>query len=510
MSAELFPSQIDYKLQKVTAPYYSYRQVPLNNLPSGTTGTIGPTGTTVLEWRLPTDVYNLARSYISYDMNIPLQGANNASVTFEDLFELGSSVTFGGAAGMDLVNVPFAQNYSKVARKLDTSFDTMMTNDNLCGLYNANLPATSTPAITGMGTYNLSVGGVTTSVPAINAVSAKVGNLVPGGNLSAGSSIVGGVVVPSYASCMDYVESQYCDIGVANTTEDTYRRYPLGAFTGTLLGVDKDFYSPVEQYLRITCGTGDKMGYITSYDPTQVLGAANNPSTGAASLIAPLTVNNIMLYLCVERNDYIIRNLKDMCFSGQMKYSIPYLSASRYAAGAAGSQQNINVQIPMQYGKRLKRIIHTVWNPQERLNTAYDQDNYNGAKTINYQTSLNSRNLQDRVLSCAASAGNILGGDDWLENKKFFGPSSCISSQDMYSLNWMHIDQFYEPHQDGIDLPEENLEEGLVMDSSKQWVFNCLPGVSGLIHYTWLQFQREIIIDASGPQWLAAALNLSV
>ena len=96
----------------------------------------------------------------------------------------------------------------------------------------------------------------------------------------------------------------------------------------------------------------------------------------------------------------------------------------------AGAQTNIQISLSNQYGRRLKSILHTVWNSQEKYNTAYDCANWNGEKIETYQTFMDSIPLQDRILSCKRPAGALINQDDWAENKKFLEKRSCIISKE--------------------------------------------------------------------------------
>jgi hypothetical protein len=460
------PAQIDFKLRTITAPKYKVMRIPLNNLPSSTV-TVAPTASTMLEFKCPTLVYNLARSYVGYSTNVPAVAAA-VSWTFEDVFDLGSSITFGAAGGNNLVDLQYANNYSKVARKLNTELEDYLGNDNMSGLYKSN--------------------------------ELFEDNLVPGGSAFGTAQYAKGVPGASaYSASENYIENRYVQAGLAlgvpavNTENIQYRRYPLGAFYGTLLGVDRDFYSPQEQYLRINCGTGDKAAF-TGTDVAV-------PALGAASVAAGVTFNNIYLYLAVEQNMDIVQSMHDQYRIGKLAYRIPYTTAFKNTGGAANGQTNIQIQLSQQYGKRLKKIIHTVFNPQEKFNTAYDCDNYNGVKVLNYQTFVDSIPVQDRVLSCLAPAGGILNNDDWLENKKHMEKRSMILSKEHYQLNWFHIDQWYEPFDNkDSSIPEVNIDEGLRMDTPHTWLFSCTAGATaGLMHYSFAQFSRDILITDNGP-----------
>jgi hypothetical protein len=444
------PAQIDYLVRKVSAPKYKFMKIPLNNFPSAS-APMDPSSSVTLEFKCPVRVYNLARSYLSYNINAPAVAAQQA-VTWEDIFDLGSSVTFGGAGGQDLMNLQYAQNYTKIARKIGTPLEDFLGNDNITGLYKC---------------------------------ADKAANTVPGGGNGA------------YIGSDSYFEPQYCAIGPVNNVQNRWRQYPLGAFVGTILGVDRDFYSPVEQYLRITTATGNKTCFTCT--------SGNIPTFTAPTVTAGLTCNQIYLYLCVEQNPEIIASIVSTTQAGAMRYRIPYTTGFRNVGGPANGQTNIQIQLSQQYGLRLKRMLHSVYNPVEQLNTSFDCNNLNGIKTLQYQTFLDSMPLQDRFLSCLSPSGMMINQDDWAENKKYLDTRSCYTSKEMYALNWFHIDSWSEPlDTDGADLPDVNKDEGLVMDTSKQWVFSSTAGATaGLIHYTFAEFSREVIITPDGPKWVS-------
>lgn len=451
------PEQIDFHLRTIDAPRYKLLRVPMNNFPSASTP-IGETTTVTLEWKLPVRVYNMYKSFIAYNMNAPLIVGSH-TITFEDIFDLGNQVYFGGAAGTALVELNNAQNYTKVARKIDTPLQDFMNNDNMNGLYRCNAPNTSNRVPGGANGANIGSDGYLEA-----AYSADAGLGV--------APAPGPPIVPA--------------AGILNT----WRQYPLSAFTNTLLGVDRDFYSPVEQYFRVVAGFGNKMAF-------SVLDA--NTSTFINSVPVPgLSINQCYLYLACEQNIKIIEQIVGAANAGSLKYRIPFTTSFRNLGGAAGAQTDIQIQLSQQYGKKLKRILHTTFNGTEQLATAYDHNNYNGLKVLRYQTFIDSLPVQDRLLECSRPSGMVIGMDDWLENRKYLDKTSCIASKEMYQTNWFHIDSWHEPIEN--DLPEVNKDEGLPMDVSRQWQFSCTNGSqAGCIHYTWATFSRDVLITPAGP-----------
>jgi len=131
-------AQLDFQTRTIMGPKYKYVRIPMNNHASASVN-IQPTSTELLEWKLPNQVYNLARSYISYSLEIPGE-TDYAQMTFEDTFDIAQSATFGSAGGIDIVNIANLQNYVKIARKIDTSVEDFMGNDTMSQLYRCNTP----------------------------------------------------------------------------------------------------------------------------------------------------------------------------------------------------------------------------------------------------------------------------------------------------------------------------------------------------------------------------------
>ena len=222
--------QVEYALISSLAPRYKWLKVPLNNFTVPEIK-IGATTNTMLEWKLPTQVYNLSRSVIEYAERVPAQPKQ--TVVWEDAFTLASSISFGAAGGMDLVNLQGAQKYSKIMRKINTDLDEMLTNDQTSGLYSSNVLASQ--------------------------------NIVPY-TLDSESSPAG-----LHRGVVNYLENRYVNTLVNWAADppvgaiggiDRYRRIPLGIYKGTLLGDDRDFYGGTqEMYLRVNAGPGDMMAF---------------------------------------------------------------------------------------------------------------------------------------------------------------------------------------------------------------------------------------------------------
>ena len=471
MSNYVLSKETDFQLLKTKKPNYKFVKAPLYNITTSSIQT-GPTTSTLLEFKLPTLIYNLYRSYIEYSVHLPGVGGKR-NVTHEDVFDLGGTVSFGAAGGLDIVNLQWAQNYTKIRRKIDTPLDDMLTNDESSGLYPSNETIRD--------------------------------NIVP--------YLYDKYLSPTgdpYASVNNFLENKYAHIADAGQAKGVYRRYPLGAFTGTVFGVDRDFYGGnQEMYLRINAGTGDKIGYTTT-------GADVDVAAGASS-IDNLTIKNVYLWLCVEENLDIVNEFHSLFNKGELEYNIPYTAAFKMPAPANGVV-NHTIQLSQQYGRRLKRIMTTVWNNQERYHTAYDSNNWNGCKIKNYRTWMNNIPRQDRQISCLNPAGGVFNCEDWLENKKFVSKGSSILNRAHYAINWFHMDQFFEPHDRRSDIPEINVDEGLPMDQPHTFQFSAeinsdapvveegipyeVSNGANALFYIYAEFTRKIAITPEAVTFL--------
>ena len=131
--------QNDYGIVKEHTPKYRFHRLLLDNIAGGS---FNPTNTSQgLEWKIPPNtVYNLARSYISYNITFTKPTAK-AIYTHEDVFSLAQDISFGTATNINLCDLKFASNYTKIVRKIDTKLQDYLTNDPEDQLYPCNILA---------------------------------------------------------------------------------------------------------------------------------------------------------------------------------------------------------------------------------------------------------------------------------------------------------------------------------------------------------------------------------
>ena len=447
--------QLDYSAHQVLEPRYEYLPVSLNSLPSNAIP-IAANSSTRLEFKLPSArIVNFGRSYIDYGYAAPLI-ASRAIWTFEDVQDFASDVVLVGSNNAEVARIDNLGIYSKVIRKVDTPLVEMMTNDDLGGLYRSR------------AAFNRVIGD--------------------------------GYALDTYN------EPLYSKATALGSALDLPRQFKLSQLTGTILGTDRNFYCPAEMYMRFNTVKGDNVALSSTSDETVSI---------LAPLVAPLsvpgiTMNNVTLWLCVETNPTIIELTVASCLKGTLTYSIPYTTCARLPGSSSiNGQTSLQVAYSNMYGHRLKRIITTACAGTETLTTTYDVNNWNAAKTKSYYTSLDNRRLQQRTLSCSAPGNGLVNGDDWAENCRYLQKGvSSITSRDMYSLSWFHIDSFYEIRGVG-GIPEANLDRGLDMATPHQWQFNSVAAAANLVHYVFAEFIRPISVSVLGVELLPYELQVA-
>ncbi|RZI45300.1 hypothetical protein [Candidatus Finniella inopinata] len=411
----------------------------MNNL-TGNSTTITATSSQVLEFKLPTSVYNLSRSFLQYEVDIPAGGAGNFSWINGDCLEIATNAYFGTAGGLDLCNLNFVNRYTKVARKFRTKLQDFLANDSTSQLKPCN--------------------------------SANTANYPP-------------ILAAPLASCPSFIAPKLLDDpSGSNAAASFYRQFPLSGVVDTVFALDKDLFFPQEMYARFTLGPANQFTFISA--------SATNPASTPAPVAAAVTVQQIYLYLAVEQNQLIVDSVMNKVLTSGLRMNIPYTTAFRNSAGAAGAT-NVTIPLTSQYGKKLKRMIWTVWSPTEQANTAMDCSNYNGAKITTYNTYIDNRQLQDQPITTAVSALGSIGNSDWLENQRFCADSAVLNKE-VYSYSWFHVDQFYEPVDNAL---ADNFDDGLDMNVNRQWQLQA-NAAAAVTHYCFATFVREITIGANG------------
>jgi len=476
------PDVLKYRPVDEYAPKYKFTRVAMSNVGTNIV-TIQSGATQEVQFTMPANtVFNLHESILPYELQIPNTGiVDETNVTFEDTFEIGEGVYFGTAAGsVDLCNLNEANKYLKIRSKMTTPIKDVLTNDALGCLKACNVLEVNNLQAT---PYAAAAGNIYNVIPAAN----------------------------TYHSSVNYIEPQYLYKGAAEgnplpalnarrSAVSRYRHFKLGNIKDTIFAMNKDLYFGAnEMVIRFKIPSHNKIGFKTD-DPADLEG-------NCSPIATDVKINEFFLWLAVETNEELIKQLVSKYNSGSLKMQIPFTTAFKKSTTGAGT-----VSVPLTFnrtnGKKIKRILHTVWHPNEQLNHAYDCDNWNGRKVISYRTHLDSNPIQNTDISCRLPVPGRIGHEDWFYNKKYSKDSAILNGA-VYQHNWHHVDQFYEDNE-STNVPDENLDVGLPMTLGNQllnrtWQIT-LEATGDLSHITYATFLRDIAItpdgvflDANGP-----------
>ena len=455
---------VNFKTHYQASGKYRYARVFLDSGSNGSGGviTLDTIGGLAAKFKLPAEVYNLSRSYLSYTTNMAAPAAK-CSVAYTDVaLPWVQSIQLGTMGNFNIVDLQNSNLYSRIARKLDTSLDDFESSDIFSGLTKSDLTSA---------------------------------NYVPSGYTSlVGNSLGVPVGAPALVAPSPN-EPLYSRSSVAATPMQQQYNVPLSSFTNTLLSMPQDMYFGANSmYLTFNTAPSAKVGYVAT--------AANNPIVGAAPLETQPVISNLCLYLALEKDEVIANNIKRLYNSGQFKFMIPYTYSFKTSSNGV-VDFNVSHNFTPQQGKKLKRVLYVPMPVTETLNVAYDHSNYSGSKIANYQTHLNSNPIQDSKLNCiqASNAAPGLVLDDWRENKQIC-KGSVIQGPASYQLNWFHCDSFCGKNE-SPSVPDSQIFEGLDMDTDKLWTMTInVPSAANLSHYVFATFARELVLaPGQDPMW---------
>lgn len=459
----------------------SYRTNKLVPLSGSQTQTLSNTGTVNVQFEIPTQVVNLSKSRIAFDMLIPAQGASNSAWVHADPLSLFSRIQLLTRGGVSIMDITDCNKYGAIVQPITTPMTELIQRS--CGGTSAR-SVVGTDNTTGLSVYN-PIQGIQCS--GLNAAANTTTSYRPSGPA--------GAVVAS--SQLPILEMRYLFNSTAlNSAVSLSYQIALENLEHTILSINKNLYFGENLILSITFNPLNSFAwYSTSVtDPN---------SAGATALTGTTTVSNLSLYLKVEQNPAIIRGFQEKLMSPEgLTVICPYVYTSKVNTGPSSTTCALNFRLNRGYGQRLLRVYTTLFNNSETFALALDRCNeYNSgvtgpAKLNNYRTLLNSVQLQDYQIDCTR-------GEDWLVNSDII-EGSAVSSVDQYKYQFVHIDDF--------SGKQSILEEGnLVNDSdicgrdlSEEQLYTFVGNTVSAQYnlFAVVVVQRELVIRQGMIQWV--------
>jgi hypothetical protein len=134
---------MNFKTVMQNSGKYRYLRLNADSGANGNSVTLDPASSSQVAFKLPSVVYNLSKSFISYTCNLPAVAALS-NITFEDVgLPWVQSIQFGTQGGLNLLDLQNSNLYTKAIRKIDTSLEEFETSDLFSGLTKADLSSTN-------------------------------------------------------------------------------------------------------------------------------------------------------------------------------------------------------------------------------------------------------------------------------------------------------------------------------------------------------------------------------
>lgn len=450
-------NQIDY-IQKVFS-HPTYRYMPQFPNTYGQPIALNTSQTPVVV-NLPPEVFNLAQSYVYFQINLPAAGAGLYTWTPADAYSGAiSHIQHYCGSGQFIADIDNLQNYMKIVAKKETAMNDFLALDPTNGLYPSNSLNNAVPALRN-GTTN----------------------------------------VPNPSS-LSYIEPAYYNVSGVNTQVVINCMLPLRLIKNSVFSIDKDlYYGGQLSYLKFFMGPIAK----AAYNSTVNTGPSDGTRTSWPALVSA-TINNFQVLLAVENNPIMKQMIMDKVNSAGLSMYIPYVQSFKNTN--SGGSQNISIQLDAGSGKTLQKVVHSVFNSNEDLDTAYDCANISsasgtGGKVYTYWTQLNGKRLQDINIDsqtyALTSPPTATLYTDYMSQRRMLR-GSVLENRNVYQFNWFHCDDFTEFGAAADQEGRSELIAGIPMGTMPlTWSFvgNAMQS-STFFHYTYVVLSKKLTMTGS-------------
>jgi len=464
---------IDFHRESKTPSIYKYSMV--NPQSGGNTLSLAGLNQPQVVFELPSQAFNLSRTYLNFDYIVPAQGAGRCAWLWQDVLSLVENMRLRTSSNIELMRLENVRMFTKLLKK-DIDLSKYLTMDNYEILHSHRGEA--------KWGENKFPDGVT-SLPLLH----------PAYLQSAGR-----VQAPDPAQ-----QGQFIDVNEPSRLQRV--RFNLGALIGTIFELDKSLYFPESLFLHVTFGPWNRIGFRG--------GSITNASTQRAALDTAnntLDISNLHLALAIEDNKDVISLLMNTVNSTGLSLQITIQS---FVNPIQGSQQTVTVRLASGMGQKLRRIFHTCIRQdyEADFKTAYNISN------ATYQAA-NDSYVPDNVSSYYVMVDNnrVSGefdidcarGEDWLVNRKHL-QKSVIQSRDDYEREWHHQQDFSgireDPSETVDGVSKDNISDGLDLLTKERKIdifmrMGANHGGNAEIlamrnHYTFAEIERTLHISQS-------------
>ena len=514
---EVVMPQLDLTARSLYAPIYKWRRLIQV---SGGTGQTLSSGVSNSIFNIPGGgVYNLSRSYLTFDVSFAVPAAANALNTiFCDQVPM-NDITLQTQTGQivaNLINIPI---YSKTANFLTTSMSDYLTREsvlhydtvaNAFGTINQFCQPAKLAYFVPALTTHTGVLNWQATVPAATELKTGAGAVTPGALTSVaaiGLALTSGAltsntitnqyvikagtvsIVPMGASGINDPNAPQRLATGANAASVMRCKVPLSYFIGTVLAMDRNIYwGGQNMQLNINWSPLNKWGYSSQL----------NNATNLTDLITG-AFTNYYLYLAQEVCAPNVEQAMANTASGQ-PLLVPYTLCPKLNFGAAG-MQTMNTPLVQGYGI-LKRILTVIVNGTDSGRLSSNSDNVLATLTDagtdsyyrNVQSFLNNSPLQDYVL-------RPFYKEDYNYIWNLIKDSPAGISARNYYINPFWVDNFSDSSRSVEWRENDCMDSGREITNSENYAITYELVATAASCYQFCTFGRRLVISNSAIQW---------
>lgn len=446
---------IDREYFRVKNGRWKYTQTNMEETPASYPVTAGATMT----FGLPAGVFNLAASYLEFQLQVDAQGGGTFQWTYGACIPFFRSISFGPGESSKTFQIDQYHHFSKMALPYVTSQVELNELDNTNIFFPSRTLASQ--------------------------------NKLPANNFEAS--------VP-------FTEVQHAiqlSGGVANQASTYLVKIPLKLFVGTPLCCDQTLYWESGATIMFTLEDPNNL-FWSSTDK-------NEPNTGVAAITGNTVFKNPRIQLAKEDNDMIDRECREQYKLGRIVYVDGCAKISQQQLN--GTSQNINqFKFTNQIGEYVKRVYAAPFNGTENKNTYLDNCNQAASpittnatnRVITFQTQLDGKSAYDQFINASpfvqgiatASVANQGEDGDFARMWQYYR-GSCITTSGTLGLNFSIIDDFTS-HEDRTakNLDRDHRIEGLSLETAHSWQISSTNSGGPYQWYVFAHTQMKMVMKS--------------
>lgn len=426
---------LDYATKEVSHGTYQFSKVTPNN--GSQSVSLTTSGGQESTFEMPgSKVFNPGKSILSFIATPAASGASNFNYVHTDGLPFIRNIQFYTRNGVYLTDINDVNKYCKMTMR-------------------RSHPISEVESFDKVGNATGVFEGLYTSNALITAVEAKR----PTNNVAK----------------TNYLEPAYCVVGTDNTADPIITvQIPFSRIVDSVIGLDKDLYFSESVYIRIVWAPSTQIAWYGT--------SATVPHTGAATYAGAIALTNVTVFTAIEQNPVITQSIMDKFNSSSFSFLVPYIYSNKQSLTSAS--QNISLKYNAAHGRKLKRVLHSLFESTETGYLALENNNLADNKVLSYYNMVNNTRISQFNYDTSSS-------DDWLALKHLTKGMSLLSSNEFY-YNYVMATDFIEGSHD------PNLDDGLSLETEVKWDFIGTTANATHMHYVYAVTTKMLTISPNG------------